>query len=81
MSAYFDQKAAIVARGADADTLRFRALEDRRGTVILNAGKIVLRWSVAGRTDQLNIHENERLVFTGSAHRCMDKIITLYYDK
>jgi hypothetical protein len=50
------------ARGqnADADTVRARALDDRRGseyaTITMRGGKrFVLLWSVKGRRDQLDI--------------------------
>lgn len=72
-----ERHAAIIRRGVDADAVRFRALEDRRGLQVLNAGKLVVCWSVLGRTDQLDIFENGRKIFTGSPHRCMDTLLRL----
>ena len=57
------QAKAARERGPDAETVRRRALDDRRGNVLRHghtyrAGKVVawqIRRSVAGRTDQYDI--------------------------
>lgn len=76
-----ERHAAIIRRGVDADTLRLRALEDRRGTVVIDAGAVVVLWSMLGRTDQMDIFEDGRKVFTGSAHRCMDELVKMSMNK
>ena len=59
---------------ADADTLRWRALEDRRGAlvrvvrIVAPDGSVadwVVRWSVDGRSDQLDVLSGGKVVFTG----------------
>lgn len=56
----------------DADTLRYRALHDRRGSFYAKitkevAGKTIdflILWSTNGRTDQVDIFENGHLLKT-----------------
>jgi hypothetical protein len=68
---------------ADADTLRSRALYDRRGTVVLaghcntqaGAVPIAVRYSTAGRSDQLDVFLDNRLLFTASAARAMPELM------
>lgn len=53
------RRAACAERGPDAETLAWRAKQDRRGLpvrAIYSRGcEIVVRWSVAGRSDQLDV--------------------------
>lgn len=59
-------------RTPDADTLRNRAFYDRRGTLYADITKATeagrtcfhLRWSTAGRRDQVDIFEDNRLCKT-----------------
>ncbi len=52
----------------DADTLRKRALSDRRGshyaTVQMQGCTFTLLWSTNGRTDQIDVFEGTRLLAT-----------------
>lgn len=68
------QAARRIEQGPDAETLRARALHDRRGTVIREGvtyfgdGRVVqwcVRHSVAGRSDQFDIVADGRTWRTG----------------
>ena len=69
----------------DADTLRKRAFADRRGGVVmaghLNAAHgalpFSLRWSTAGRTDQLDLFVDRRHVLTAAAPRILPELLAL----
>ena len=64
-------------RGADADTLRSRALHDARGTVIREGityrstgeTKWVIRRSVTGRTDQYEFVANGKIKLVAGPRR------------
>lgn len=53
------RRAACAERGPDAETLAWRAKEDRRGlpvrTLYSRGSEVVVRCSVAGRSDQFDI--------------------------
>ena len=72
------QAAARVERGADADTLRRRALHDARGQIVRQGvtfcgnGRVIpwhVRRSIAGRVDQFDIVCAGRVWRTGGARK------------
>ena len=72
-------------RPVDADTLRRRAADDRRGSVVLaghlnsaaGAVPFSLRWSTAGRSDQLDLFVDGRLRLTAAAPRIVPELLVL----
>jgi hypothetical protein len=71
------QAAARLARGPDADTLRRRALDDRRGTILRQGATYtahgvthwLVRHAVCGRTDQFELIANGKIVRTSGRRR------------
>ncbi len=66
----------------DSDTLRNRALDDRRGTFFAEIKKkmedrfvtFTLLWSISGRRDQIDIFENGRNLVTIRPNKALEKI-------
>jgi hypothetical protein len=71
-----------VTRYIDADTMRQRALYDRRGrlyaeiSVETEIGRVTFsaRWSVRGRTDQVDLFDGAVLVFTCRPSLVLERI-------
>jgi hypothetical protein len=71
------------SRPIDADTLRSRALDDRRGKqlCLLNTRPYgetyTFLWSTTGRTDQVDVFQNGRLLFTAAPKKAFAQLIGL----
>lgn len=75
-----------MSRPIDADTLRSRALDDRRGRHLcavyppsgnLLPGPFVMIWSTTGRTDQVDVFQNGRLLFTAAPKKAFAHLLGL----